>query len=167
MISYEKVRQALKTSTIVIIILNAISIVLSLIGFAGIFFLQSQLKNETFRSQFTTEQLAQLEASLSPFMIFISVLNLIAIVVILVFCAQNLSNLKKKLVINYVPYILGLVLCIVGLATSLFLAPKTASSSSLIFTVVLTLAQAALYGFAFYKAKTLNEKESDNDQTIL
>lgn len=60
MISYEKVRQALKTSTIAIIILNAIGIVLSLIGFAGIFFLQSQLKDEAFRAQLTTEQLAQL-----------------------------------------------------------------------------------------------------------
>lgn len=35
MISYEKVRQALKTSTIAIIILNGLGVVLSLMGFAG------------------------------------------------------------------------------------------------------------------------------------
>lgn len=92
MISYEKVRQALKTSTIAIIILNGLGVVLSLMGFAGIFYLQSQLKNEAFRAQLTTEQLAQLQSSMTPFMIFLSVLNVLAIIAIIVFCAQNLSK---------------------------------------------------------------------------
>ncbi|MDV5973517.1 hypothetical protein FMV2238Y02_08510 [Streptococcus canis] len=162
MISYEKVRQALKTSTVAIIILNAIGIILSLIGFAGIFFLQNQLKNEEFRAQLTTEQLAQLQSSMTPFMIFLSVLNVLAIVAIIIFCAQNLSKLKQGLTVSYVPYILGLILVVVSLVSQF-------STAFSVIGLVLTLAQAALYGFAFYKAKTLNEKDNDTDQdqTIL
>lgn len=162
MISYEKVRQALKTSTVAIIILNAIGIILSLVGFAGIFFLQNQLKNEEFRAQLTTEQLAQLQSSMTPFMIFLSVLNVLAIIAIIIFCAQNLSKLKQGLTVSYVPYILGLILVVISLVSQF-------STAFSVIALVLTLAQAALYSFAFYKAKTLNEKDNDTDQdqTIL
>ncbi|MCB2832811.1 hypothetical protein [Streptococcus dysgalactiae] len=162
MISYEKVRQALKTSTIAIIILNGLGVVLSLMGFAGIFYLQSQLKNEEFRSQFTAEQLAQMQSTMTPFMIFLSVLNVLAIITIIVFCAQNLSKLKQGLTVSYIPYILGLILSVTGLVS------QFTTSLSMVGTILI-LAQAALYGFAFYKAKTLNEKDTDidQDQTIL
>lgn len=162
MISYEKVRQALKTSTIAIIILNGLGVVLSLIGFAGIFYLQSQLKNEEFSSQFTAEQLAQMQSTMTPFMIFLSVLNVLAIIAIIVFCAQNLSKLKQGLTVSYIPYILGLILSVTGLVS------QFTTSLSMVGTILI-LAQAALCGFAFYKAKTLNEKDTDidQDQTIL
>lgn len=158
MISYEKVRQALKTSTIAIIILNGLGVVLSLMGFAGIFYLQSQLKNEAFRNlQLTTEQLAQLQSSMTPFMIFLSVLNVLAIIAIIVFCAQNLSKLKQGLTVSYIPYILGLILSVIGLVS------QFTTTMSMVGTILI-LAQAALYGFAFYKAKTLNDKDTDTDQ---
>lgn len=157
MISYEKVRQALKTSTIAIIILNGLGVVLSLMGFAGIFYLQSQLKNEAFRAQLTTEQLAQLQSSMTPFMIFLSVLNVLAIIV---FCAQNLSKLKQGLTVSYIPYILGLILSVIGLVN------QFTTTMSMVGTILI-LIQAALYGFAFYKAKTLNEKGDDTDQAML
>ncbi|HEQ9659575.1 TPA: hypothetical protein ACJ63G_000168 [Streptococcus pyogenes] len=157
MISYEKVRQALKTSTIAIIILNGLGVVLSLMGFAGIFYLQSQLKDEAFRAQLTTEQLAQLQSSMTPFMIFLSVLNILAIIAIIIFCTQNLSKLKQGLTVSYIPYILGLILSVIGLVSQ-FTTTLSMVGTSLI------LAQAALYGFAFYKAKTLNDKDTDTDQ---
>lgn len=157
MISYEKVRQALKTSTIAIIILNGLGVVLSLMGFAGIFYLQSQLKNEAFRAQLTTEQLAQLQSSMTPFMIFLSVLNILAIIAIIIFCTQNLSKLKQGLTVSYIPYILGLILSVIGLVS------QFTTTLSMV-GIILILAQAALYGFAFYKAKTLNDKDTDTDQ---
>ena len=95
-------------------------------------------------------------------MIFLSVLNVLAIIAIIIFCAQNLSKLKQGLTVSYVPYILGLILVVVSLVSQF-------STAFSVIALVLTLAQAALYGFAFYKAKTLNEKDNDTDQdqTIL
>ncbi|EHI70874.1 DUF4064 domain-containing protein [Streptococcus ictaluri] len=156
MISYEKVRQALKTSTIVIIVLDILGIVFSLFGFAGMAFFYTQLKNPDFRSQFPAEDLANVEAAFSPFSIFIIVLNLIATIAIMVLCFKNLSKLKHSLPVSTLPYLLGIILSILSVI-QMFATTFTTLG------FVLNLAQLALYGFAFYKAKTLNDRKEDVD----
>lgn len=97
---------------------------------------------------------------MTPFMLFLAVLNVLAIIAIIVFCVQNLSKLKQGLTVSYVPYILGLTLSVIGLVN------QFTTTMSMVGTILI-LIQAALYGFAFYKAKTLNEKGDDTDQAML
>ncbi|HEQ0654539.1 TPA: hypothetical protein VD030_002145, partial [Streptococcus pyogenes] len=68
--------------------------------------------------------------------------------------------LKQGLTVSYIPYILGLILSVIGLVN------QFTTTLSMVGTILI-LIQAALYGFAFYKAKTLNEKGDDTDQAML
>lgn len=159
MISYEQVRQALRTSTITIIIINAISMVITLFGLAGIFFLKSQLDKPEFRAQFSAEQLRLFEVGISPFTIFMSVISLGLVVLTTVLCGFNLSKIKQGTTVSYVPYIIGIVLYLISIISQLF-------SQIELVSMAIVLAELALYGFAFYKAKTLNEKDKDKTQSI-
>lgn len=158
MISYEKVRQALRTSTIVIIILNIIGVLLSVIGFVAVLYVSTQFDNEEFRATLPPEQLSNLENGilLGPFAIFIFVLSFIVLITIVGLSFRNLSKIKQQLPVSLVPYILGIVYCTFNFVNQFF-------SEYSLWAVIILLAQLALYGFALYKAKVLNDGQKQND----
>ncbi|MGT2809057.1 hypothetical protein DIX60_08660 [Streptococcus iniae] len=149
MISYEKVRQSLKTLNMTVIVLNIIGLVFSVIGIASLYF---TLNNEQFKATIPPEQLDVLKQSLSPFNIFMMVISLGLTIAIIVLAFQNRSKIAQDLEINYMPYFLGLGSILLSIV-QMFL-----NQFSLI-SFAINLALASLYFFSYLKAKTLNEKE--------
>lgn len=149
MISYEKVRQSLKTLNMTVIVLNIIGLVFSVIGFVSLYF---AFNNEDIKATLPPEQLDILKESLSPFNIFMIVLSLGLTIAIIVLALQNRSKIAQDLEINYMPYFLGLGSILLSIV-QMFL-----SQFSLI-SFAINLALASLYFFSYLKAKTLNEKE--------
>ncbi|KHD46305.1 hypothetical protein ACVRZD_04260 [Streptococcus hongkongensis] len=153
MISYEKVRQSLKTLNIFIIVLNTILAILSVIGLVLMILF---LGNDEFKSSIPTEKLAVIEQAMSPFAIFISVLSILLTIGIIVFCILNHKKIKNRLEISLLPYLLGFGLVTVNLISILTAQPS-------IVAIVIQIIFLTLYYFAFSKAKTLNNKETDDN----
>ncbi|MGT2933803.1 hypothetical protein [Streptococcus catagoni] len=151
MVSYEKVRQSLRTLNIVIIVLNAILAVLSIIGLVSIALV---MNNEEAKAALDSATMASLEQLMTPFSIFISALSLSLTIAILVTTVMNQSKIKTKQEISYLPYYLGFALVTVNIITQLLSAPN-------IIGIAIQLAFLALYYFPYSKAKILNNKEED------
>ncbi|MGT2751674.1 hypothetical protein [Streptococcus porcinus] len=149
MISYEKVRQSLKTLNILIIVLNAILVVFSVFGLISLLLI---LNNDQLISQMSADQAATLEQAVTPFSLFISIIAIALMTAIIIYTVINQSKIKKLLEVNYLPYYLGFGLCAVNIISTLLTAPN-------IIGIIIQLLFLTLYYFAFKKAKTLNEKE--------
>lgn len=98
MISYEKVRQSLKTLNILIIVLNAILVVFSVFGLISLSLI---MNNDHLISQIGADQAAVLEQAVTPFSLFISIIAIALMIAIIVYTVINQSKIKKywKLVI--------------------------------------------------------------------
>ncbi|MGT2888094.1 hypothetical protein N1495_08700 [Streptococcus didelphis] len=153
MISYEKVRQSLKTLNIVIIVLNAITVVFGLIGLVSLFLVRD---NENLKATMTPEAYAAIEKALTPFSLFMTIIALLMTAAILVFVFINQKNIRQNAEISYLPYYLGFGVVALNIISQLLVAPS-------ILNILIQLAFVALYFFAFKKAKTLNEKEEETE----
>lgn len=149
MISYEKVRQSLKTLNMTIIVLNIIGLIFSIIGIA---FIYITLNNAQVKASMPAEQLTVLKQSFSPFNIFMMVISIGLAIAIISLAIMNHSKIAKELDISYMPYFLGLASCLIALV-QMFLEEFN------FFTFVIEIILVALYYFSYRKAKTLNEKE--------
>ncbi|AND78622.1 hypothetical protein [Streptococcus pantholopis] len=155
MISYEKVRQNLRSLNITVLVLEFFSAILGILGFIGIYTISANLDNEELTSVYSAEQIELLRASVTPFAIFLSVVSFAISVAIIVLVFMNLSKLKKGEELSYIPYFLGL-----GLAAFNILYSFTSGFN--IWTLLIQGAIAVLFAFTFVKARTLNE--GDNSQ---
>ncbi len=151
MISYEKVRQSLKTLNIFIIVLNTIITIFSVIGLSSIILF---LRNDEFKAAMPADQLSIMEQTMTPFAIFISALAIILTIVIIVLAFLNQKKIKTNQKVSILPYLLGFGLVMVNLVSILLSQPT-------IISIVIQLIFLALYYFAFSKAKTLNNKEDE------
>lgn len=97
MVSYEKVRQTLKTTTLAIAIFNIIFAGLGLISLPGLFAIRSMIDSgNTDALQMTSQQIDVLKESVTGVAIAIVFIGIIANIIIAVFCFINLSRLKKE-----------------------------------------------------------------------
>lgn len=151
MISYEKVRQSLKTLNIFIIVLNTIITIFSVIGLVSIILF---LGNDEFKAAMPADKLAIMEQAMTPFAIFISALAILLTIAIIVLTFMNQKKIKSDQEISILPYLLGFGLVVVNLISILLSQPT-------ILSIVIQLVFLALYYFAFSKAKTLNDKENE------
>lgn len=103
MISYEKVRQSLKTLNIVIIVLNSLLAVFSIFGIVSILLV---MNNEKAVAAMGSEAAAILEQSMTPFSLFVSAVAIALTIAIIVFTVINQSKLKQNQELSYLPYFL-------------------------------------------------------------
>ncbi|MEX2784018.1 hypothetical protein AB3331_02330 [Streptococcus sp. H49] len=153
MISYEKVRQNLRSLNITVLVWEFLSVILGILGFIGIYTINANLNNEELTSVYSDEQIELLRASVTPFAIFLSVVSFAISVAIIVLVFMNLSKLKKGEELSYIPYFLGL-----GLAAFNILYSFTGGFN--IWTLLIQGAIAVLFAFTFVKARTLNEGDN-------
>ncbi|GAA5349468.1 hypothetical protein [Streptococcus uberis] len=151
MISYEKVRQSLKTLNIVIIVLNSLLAVFSIFGIVSILLV---MNNEKAVAAMGSEAAAILEQSMTPFSLFVSAVAIALTIAIIVFTVINQSKLKQNQELSYLPYFLGFGIVALNVITQLLTAPS-------LLAILIQVAFLALYFFAFKKAKSLNEKEQN------
>ncbi|AXQ77949.1 hypothetical protein DDV21_002115 [Streptococcus chenjunshii] len=156
MISYEKVRQTLRTLNITVLVLEFISVLLGILSFIGIFTLRANLENEEVTSAYTAEQLEALRASITPFAIFISVVTFVISVAIIVLVFRNLSKQKDGEEISYIPYFLGMGVTVFNIIYSF-------TSGFNIWGLLIQGIFLALYVYAFVEARTLNEGNTTGD----
>ncbi len=154
MISYEKVRQSLKTTNLVIILLNAI---ITIFALAGIVMIAAILGNESLTSEMDANSLEILKMSVTPFSLFISGLAIALNIAIILLLIKNQKRITTHQSINLLPYYLGFGLIVLNIVSNV-LAQK---SGSLIWALVIQFIFLALYYFAFTKAKTLNNQEAE------
>lgn len=154
MISYEKVRQSLKTTNLVIILLNAI---ITIFALAGIVMIAAILGNESLTSEMDANSLEILKMSVTPFSLFISGLAIALNIAIILLLIKNQKRITTHQSINLLPYYLGFGLIVLNIVSNV-LAQK---SGSLIWALVIQFIFLALYYFAFTKAKTLNNQGAE------
>ncbi|CAM4074189.1 hypothetical protein AT575_00705 [Streptococcus penaeicida] len=160
MISYEKVRQSLKTLNIVIIVLNSLLTIVSAFGLVSLLLI---VNNKEVMDQLGSEQGAVMQEAVTPFSLFISAVGLALMVAIIVLTIMNQSKIKKALEVSYMPYYLGFALSLLNIISTLLTTPSVLGA-------VIQLLFLSLYFFAYQKARTLNHKDQDleqeDDQTI-
>lgn len=161
MISYEKVRQSLRSTTFGLAIYHLLGLVLTLIVFAfGIWF---ALTHKEELAQITAE-MPQAEATpLSAFMGLYSILSLIVSIALMILHFSNVKKLDQKIVPSPLAYYLGLGHTIFGIILSFIAAPTYSNSniaSSLIGNAIPTIALIA-YAYATYKYNIYRHKDDD------
>ncbi|WP_057491288.1 hypothetical protein [Streptococcus orisasini] len=154
MVSYEKVRQSLKTSTIVIAVLNILSIILGLMGILSALSLRRAFQDGTINKfHLSANQLTAIKQSITSTAIMITIVALIVDITIVAFCFINLSKLKQEQTVSLIPYYLGIALSTANIAYIIIF------NQIALIPLLIQAAYIVLYFYAIQKAKTLSEKE--------
>ncbi|MFC3928573.1 hypothetical protein ACVR05_01635 [Streptococcus caprae] len=162
MISYEKVRQSLRSTTIGIIIVSIIEVIIYGFVLGGLVLTQAMLTNDEYRAQLDAQLASQgisssdVAATITPLdMALLAFFALISLV-ITIFAIINLSRLKHGRAIIMVPYYLGVAFAGYGIISGLL---KFA-----LVTVAIQALILALFIYALLQARKLLEVEAtDND----
>ena len=152
MISYEKARQSFRTLTIVSIVINIFLIILSVLSILSLFTIKAVIDNEDFVSQYSTQDLELLQQSITNVAIVWIGLALVASITILIFSFINLSRLKNKLTLYYIPFYIGIALCLINTIYNFL-------SSFSLWSFVIQVLIATLYAYTYTRAKLLNNQK--------
>jgi hypothetical protein len=152
MISYEKARQSFRTLTIVSIVINIFLIILGVLSILSLFTIKAVIDNEDFVSQYSTQDLELLQQSTTNVAIVWIGLALVASITILIFSFINLSRLKNKLTLYYIPFYIGIALCLINNIYNLL-------SSFSLWSFVIQVLIATLYAYTYTRAKLLNNQK--------
>ncbi|EJN94940.1 hypothetical protein ACVRW7_07845 [Streptococcus ratti] len=156
MVSYEKVRQALRTSTIAVAVLNILSIILGLFGILSALSLRRAIQNGTIEQyKLSAKELAAIKQSITSTAIMITVVVVIINITIAVFCFINLSKLRQEQTVSSIPYYLGLAVSTFNIAYFLIF------NQLAVLPLLIQAAYIVLYFYAIQKARTLAEKEKE------
>ncbi len=156
MVSYEKVRQTLKTTTLAIAIFNIIFAGLGLISLPGLFAIRSMIDSgNTDALQMTSQQIDVLKESVTGVAIAIVFIGIIANIVIAVFCFINLSRLKKEKLPTPLPYYIGIVL---ATASVIYTFIASTSMSGILLQIGFQAIFIFLFFFALQQIKTLSNQ---------
>lgn len=156
MVSYEKVRQSLKSSTIAIAVLNILGLILGLLGILSVLSARRAMQNGTIdQYKLSAEQLAALKQSITSTAVMITVVTLIINITIIVFCFINLSKLKQNQSVSSIPYYLGIALSTFNIVYFVIFNQLS------VIPLLIQAAYIVLYFYAVQKARTLAEQEEE------
>lgn len=155
MLSYEKIRQSFRSFTILLQVIYFLTAILGVLSFIGVFLIKANINSEAYTSQYSSQQLEVLRQSITPFAIFLLCVSLVASILIIVFNFINLSRVKKKEELSYLPFYLGAVLALINIVSNLLTAKAQAMG------LLVQIAILAANFYAFTRAKMLNEHLDD------
>ncbi|MGT2960827.1 hypothetical protein [Streptococcus caballi] len=153
MVSYEKIRQSLRSFTVLLQVIYFLTAIFGVLSVIGVFLLKANINSEAYTSQYSSQQLEILRQSITPFAIFLLCVSLAASILIIVFNFINLSKIKKKDEISYLPFYLGAVLALINIVSNLLTAKAQAIG------LLIQIAILAINFYAFTRAKMLNEHD--------
>ncbi|MGT2924896.1 hypothetical protein ACVR0O_06865 [Streptococcus caviae] len=160
MVSYEKVRQALKTSTIAVAVLSILNIIGAILGLINVFSVLRAFKNGTIdKYNLSAEQLESLKQTISSTGIMIVIVSLIVHITITVFCFINLSKLKQEQSVSSIPYYLGIAVSTLNIILNIIYFSMFNKFS--VYAFLIQAAYIVLYFYAIQKARTLAGKEEE------
>lgn len=153
MVSYEKIRQSLRSFTVLLQVIYFLTAIFGVLSVIGVFLLKANINSEAYTSQYSSQQLEILRQSITPFAIFLLCVSLAASILIIVFNFINLSKIKKKDEISYLPFYLGAMLALINIVSNLLTAKAQAIG------LLIQIAILAINFYAFTRAKMLNEHD--------
>ena len=153
MVSYEKIRQSLRSFTVLLQVIYFLTAIFGVLSVIGVFLLKANINSEAYTSQYSSQQLEILRQSITPFAIFLLCVSLAASILIIVFNFINLSKIKKKDEISYLPFYLGAVLALINIVSNLLTAKAQAIG------LLIQIAILAINFYAFTRSKMLNEHD--------
>lgn len=161
MISYETVRSHFKSLNITLIVVQAITILLSLISMWFTLLFLNNLNNPDLIANYQPGEVETLKANFSGFYFFVFFLDFAVSVIILISASINLRRLNSDIRFTYLPYYLGAAFSIISLATDIF-----NFSTGIIISIIIQIALLTLYFFAYKQAKTLNNSEEVTEMEV-
>lgn len=159
--SMTKIRQAIRTSTITIIVINIFSIILSLFSIWSIYFSLNNIEQIATNDPVLADTIKK---SATPLFFVQIIVGLIILILISFLCFQNLKYLKQEEMVKKLPYYIGIGFYLFNIATSLFYM-ITAGQLSM-FSLIIQFVLISLYSFTLYKTSELednNKQEQTSD----
>ena len=159
MVSYEKIRQSLRSWTLFIAWVNVLAVLAKIFSIISYFMLVNSL--DTLKSTYDADVYQSIEASTNVWNLIIIVVALIVNIVVAFLAFKNLPKIKEDTP-SLMPYRIALIYTVVYNAASIILAVILGSTLSVI-NFILPVIFLGLYGYAYYKAQLLLEKDEDDE----
>ncbi|RCW17126.1 hypothetical protein CAC02_04885 [Streptococcus gallolyticus] len=163
MVSYEKIRQSLRSWTLFIAWINALAVLGKVFAIISYVMLANNLN--TFKEVYDAETYQTIAATTNIWNLIIIIVALIANIAIAFLAFKNLSKIKEDAP-SLTPYRLGLIYTVVYNVAGIILAVVLGSTLS-VTTFLLPVIFLALYGYVYAKAGQLLDKdEEENDEAV-
>lgn len=157
MVSYEKIRQSLRSWTLFIAWVNVLAALSKVWSVISHYIVVNNL--DKFKEQLDAEKFRILEASTNVGIVIIAVIALVVNIIIAVLAFKNLSKIKDNAP-SLSPYRIALIYTVVynlaSFALSVYLNIPLSP-----FNIVLPLVFLGLYAYVYNKAEQLLDKEDD------
>lgn len=159
MVSYEKIRQSLRSWTLFIAWVNILGVLAKIFSIISYFMLVNSL--DTLKNTYDADVYQAIEASTNVWNLIIFVVALIVNIVVAFLAFKNLPKIKEDAP-SLAPYRIALIYTVVYNVASIILAVILGSTLSVL-TFLLPVIFLGLYGYAYYKAQQLLEKDEDDE----
>lgn len=157
MVSYEKIRQSLRSWTLFIAWVNVLAALSKVWSVISHYIVVNNL--DKFKEQLDAEKFRILEASTNVGIVIIAVIALVINIIVAVLAFKNLSKIKDNAP-SLSPYRIALIYTVVynlaSFALSVYLSIPLSP-----FNIVLPLVFLGLYAYVYNKAAQLLDKEDD------
>ena len=160
MISYEKVRQSLRSWTLIIAWLNVVAIPVKCFSIFSFFLLRNNL--DTLKTTYNAETYKAVVASTHIGNFLLIILGIIANVLISFLAFKNLAKIKEDTP-TQLPYLIGIGYTIIANLISIVLNSSLGVTLS-IYSFLTPLVFLALYGYAYYQANKLLDKDEESNE---
>lgn len=157
MVSYEKIRQSLRSWTLFIAWVNVLAALSKVWSVISHYIVVNNL--DKFKEQLDAEKFRILEASTYVGIVIIAVIALVVNIIVAVLAFKNLSKIKDNAP-SLSPYRIALIYTVVYNLASFALSVYLNISLSP-FNIVLPLVFLGLYAYVYNKAAQLLDKEDD------
>lgn len=161
MVSYEKIRQSLRSWTLFIAWVNVLAVLAKIFSIISYFILVNSL--DQLKTLYDADTYQTIVASASIWNVIILILALLANIVIAFLAFRNLPSIKEDNP-SLTPYRLGLAYTIVYNVASIIFVLLIGGTFTLI-TFLLPIVFLALYGYVYAKAGQLLAKEESEPDT--
>ena len=159
MVSYEKIRQSLRSWTLFIAWVNVLAALSKVWSVISHYIVVNNL--DKFKEQLDAEKFRILEASTYVGIVIIAVIALVDNIIVAVLAFKNLSKIKDDAP-SLSPYRIALIYTVVYNLVSFAFAIYLGATLSP-FSIVLPLVFLALYGYVYNKAAQLLDKDDADD----
>ena len=159
MVSYEKIRQSLRSWTLFIAWVNVLAALSKVWSVISHYIVVNNL--DKFKEQLDAEKFRILEASTNVGIVIIAVIALVINIIVAVLAFKNLSKIKDNAP-SLSPYRIALIYTVVynlaSIALSVYLNIPLSP-----FSLILPLVFLVLYGYVYNKAAQLLDKDNADD----
>lgn len=159
MVSYEKIRQSLRSWTLFIAWVNVLAALSKVWSVISHYIVVNNL--DKFKEQLDAEKFRILEASTNVGIVIIAVIALVVNIIVAVLAFKNLSKIKDNAP-SLSPYRIALIYTVVynlaSFALSVYLNIPLSP-----FSLILPLVFLVLYGYVYNKAAQLLDKDNADD----